>query len=151
MGIREDYLRKESESWAALRAQIARLSPGQQELDGVVPGWSTKDLIWHCGYWARDVIQHLPSLMDGTFVDPFEADDALGDRMNDQIASEAKTMSLDEAWERAEAARAEVRAAWSALPEEPTATAAQWFAEESFIHYDEHAPEIAAFAEGLGA
>jgi DinB family protein len=151
VGIREDHVKREAESWQGFLHQVRRLSPEQQELEGVVPGWSTKDLVWHCGYWARDVIQHLPALMDGTFVDPFEADDMLGDRMNADIAEESKTMTFDEALAKAEGARAEVIAVWSGLADEPTPAAAEWFAEETFIHYDEHAPEIAKFADGLGA
>ena len=151
MGIRDEYARKESEAWDGLLAQIARLSPDQLEIEGVVPGWSTKDLLWHCASWAKDVVHHLPALMDGSFVDPFDADETLGDRMNAQIAEEAKAMTIDEAFARAQAARAESVAAWTALPGEPTATAADWFAEESFIHYDEHAAEIDRFAASLTA
>jgi uncharacterized damage-inducible protein DinB len=149
MGIREDHLQREAASWQALHAQIERLSPEQRELDGVVPGWSTKDLLWHCAYWARDVVQHLPALMDGTFVDPFEADDTLGARMNDEIAARAKSMTMDEVMAAASQARDEVRDAWAALADEPTEAAADWFAEETFIHYDEHAEGIGRFAESL--
>jgi hypothetical protein len=151
MGIRDDHAKREAESWDELMAQVARLSPAQRELEGVVPGWSTKDLLWHCAYWANDVVQHLPALMDGTFVDPFEADDALGDRMNAEIATQAKAMTWDETMARAAEARSGVLTAWAALPDEPTDAAAEWFAEESFVHYDEHAEEIGRFAESLGA
>jgi hypothetical protein len=60
-------------------------------------------------------------------------------------------MTFDEALARAEEARAEVIAVWSALADEPTPAAAEWFAEETFIHYDEHAPDVQRFADGLGA
>jgi Mycothiol maleylpyruvate isomerase N-terminal domain len=151
MGIREEYAAKEAASWEALLAQIARLTPEQQETEGVVPGWSTKDLLWHCAYWTNDVVQQLPTLMDGTFVDPFEADDTLGDRMNTEIAEASKAMTAEEAMARSLEARALLLEAWDGLNSEPTPAAAEWYAYETFEHYDEHAVEIGKFADSLGA
>lgn len=150
MGIREAHVAREADAWDGLLARYARLTSEQQTLEGVLPGWSARDLVWHCAYWAGDIAPYLSSLMDGSFVDPFEADEALGDRMNAEIAAEAKTMSAAEVMERSLAARARLIAAWSWLTEEPTAAAAHWFAEQSFVHYDEHAEEIARFADALG-
>jgi hypothetical protein len=151
MGIRDEYAAKEAASWEALLAQIGRLTPEQQAKEGVVPGWSTKDLLWHCAYWTNDVVQQLPALMDGSFVDPFEADDTLGDRMNADVAEESKALTSEEAMARSIDARRALLDAWAGLSEEPTPAAADWYADESFIHYDEHAIEISKFADSLGA
>ena len=144
MGVREDHLASEADAWARLLDRYTRLTPEQRTRAGVVPGWSAQDLIWHCAYWAGDVAPYLPALMDGSFVDPFEADETLGDRMNAQIAEESQAM------ERSLGARGFVIAAWSSLADEPTPAAAHWFAEQSFVHYDEHAVEIERFAASLG-
>ena len=149
MGIREEYARREEAAWAALLAQVGRLTPEQQVLEGVVPGWSTRDLVWHCARWAEETAGHLEQMRGGTWVDPFEADDTLGDRMNDEIAAEARTMSIAETLAAAEACRAKLQAVWPTV--EPDEVAADWYAEETFVHYDEHAAEIAAFADGRGA
>lgn len=149
MGIREEYARRERAAWEALLAQVGRLSPEQQLLEGVVPGWSARDLLWHCARWAEETAGHLEQMRAGTFVDPFEADETLGDRMNDEIAAHARTMSVAQVLEASEACRAKVLAVWPTV--EPDEQAAEWFAEETFIHYDEHAAEIAAFADQLGA
>jgi hypothetical protein len=66
--------------------------------------------------------------------------------MNAQIAEESKVMTEGELMERSLAARSQLITAWSSLAEEPTAAAAHWFAEQSFVHYDEHAEEIDRFA-----
>ena len=149
MGIREEYARREQASWTALLAQFGRLDAEQQVREGVVPGWSARDLIWHCARWAEETAGHLEQMRAGTFVDPFEADETLGDRMNDEIAAQARTMGVAEVLEASEACRAKVLAVWPTV--EPDEQAAEWFAEEAFAHYDEHAVEIAAFADALGS
>lgn len=149
MGIREEYARREQASWAALLAQLGRLSPEQQVLEGVVPGWSARDLVWHCARWAEETAGHLEQMRAGSFVDPFEADEALGDRMNEEIAAKARSMSVSEVLEASEACRSKLRAIWPTV--EPDEVAADWYADETFVHYDEHAAEIAAFADSVGA
>jgi len=148
MGIREEYARREQAAWAALLAQVGRLTPDQQVLEGVVPGWSTRDLVWHCARWAEEAAGHFEQMRAGAWVDPFEADETLGDRMNDEITAQARTMGAAEVLAAAEACRAKLHAAWPTV--EPDEVAADWYAEETFVHYDEHAVEIAAFADGLG-
>ena len=149
MGIREEYARREAAAWAALLAQVGRLSPEQQVLEGVVPGWSTRDLVWHCARWAEESAGHLEQMRSGAWVDPFEADEELGDRMNAEITAQARTMDVAEVLAAAEECRAKLQATWPTV--EPDEVAADWYAEETFIHYDEHVAEIAAFADGLGA
>jgi len=148
MGIREEYVRREQASWAALLAQFGRLDAEQQVREGVVPGWSARDLVWHCARWAEENAGRLEQMRAGTFVDPFEADETLGDRMNEEITARARTMSVAEVLEASEACRAKVLAVWRTV--EPDEQAAEWFADETFVHYDEHAAEIEAFAD-LGA
>jgi len=149
MGIREEYTRREQAAWAALLAQFGRLDAEQQIREGVVPGWSSRDLIWHCARWVEEAAGHLEQMRSGNWVDPFEADETLGDRMNDEIAEHARTMGPEEVLAAAEICRAKMQATWPTV--EPDEVAADWFAEETFIHYDEHAAEIAAFADSLGA
>ena len=149
MGIREEYARREKAAWASLLARVGRLSPEQQLLEGVVPGWSTRDLLWHCARWAEETAGHLELMRSGNFVDPFEADETLGDRMNAEITAQARTMSVAEVLGASEACRAKLHATWPTV--EPDEVAADWYAEETFVHYDEHAVEIAAFADALEA
>lgn len=149
MGIREEYAKREQAAWAALLAQVGRLTPEQQVLEGVVPGWSTRDLLWHCARWAEETAGHLELMRAGNFVDPFEADETLGDRMNAEITEHARTMSPEEVLAAADACRSKLHATWPTV--EPDEMAAEWYADETFVHYDAHAAEIAAFADSLGA
>lgn len=97
--------------------------------------------------WAALLAGWLPQMRDGTFTDPFEADETLGDRMNDEIAAESKAMSSSEVLRRSDELRARLHDVWSST--EPDERAAEWYSEETFLHYDEHAEQIARFAEGL--
>src|SRR6266511_2228767 len=49
---REELLEREHASWSALEAAVGRVPSDRRAVDGVVPGWSVKDLLWHCAYWA---------------------------------------------------------------------------------------------------
>ncbi len=49
---RDELLQREARAWDALEAAVARVPDDRRAEEGVVPGWSTKDLVWHCGYWA---------------------------------------------------------------------------------------------------
>ena len=68
--------------------------------------------------------------------------------MNAEITGQAGTMGVAEVLAGAEVCRAKLHATWPTV--EPDEIAVDWYAEETFVHYDEHAAEISAFADGLG-
>jgi hypothetical protein len=68
--------------------------------------------------------------------------------MNQDIADQSKAMAWAEVEAGAVSARDSVRAAIVALPQVDD-VAEKWFADETFEHYDEHAEQIAAFADGV--
>jgi hypothetical protein len=43
---RDELLEREHASWSAFEAAVGRVPPDRRAVDGVVPGWSVKDLIW---------------------------------------------------------------------------------------------------------
>ena len=70
--------------------------------------------------------------------------------MNQDIADASKAMAWDDVEAGAIAGREHARAALAALGDVDD-VAETWFAEETFMHYDEHEEHIAAFADALSA
>ena len=144
MAAREELLAKEESSWKAFWSDVSKVPADRVEEPGIVEGWSTKDMVWHCGYWARFCAEALESLTGPDFTDPFEGhDDAYWDEYNGRVAKESAAMSWDEVAAALPGIRERVRAALTAAPEGDKPDA--WFGEETFEHYDEHAEHVRAF------
>ena len=149
MATAKEFLDREAASWEAFEAQVDRVPEERRETAGVVEGWSVKDIVWHCAYWSRFAADHLVMEGDGPYTDPFAAhDDAYWDGVNAEVAEASSAMSWDDVWEGAAEARASVRSAVArpGLPSEPI----DFAAEESWIHYDEHAEHVRVFVDGPG-
>jgi mycothiol maleylpyruvate isomerase-like protein len=137
----EELLQREDESWSALVDACSAVSEDRRDVEGVVPGWTVHDMMWHCGYWAGSVVDVLARIARGEKTD----DDQDWDAINDSVVQEGRTMSWDEVIVASERNRTAVRAALSALPM-LTDEAIGEFGGETFEHYDEHAQEIRTFA-----
>ena len=123
---------------------------GDRTREGVVGDWSVQDMVWHCARWADYCGEHLELMRAGSVRDPFEAEsDAYWDRMNQDIAdARRRWRGTTSTAARPSGSRAGpdghrgARATWTMSPR-------TWFAEETYVHYDEHAEHIAAFVDGL--
>lgn len=140
---RDALLRREAEHWAALEGAIDSVPDERRTQPGVVPGWSTRDVVWHCARWSGYVADVLASIAAGTYVDE-QHPDGWFDGLNARWAEEAPSVEWDTVWSEMRAARERARAAFAALGD-PDATAMEWFTDETVDHYAEHAAEIAAF------
>jgi hypothetical protein len=140
MTTKEELLAREDESWGEFVDAFDCISVDSREVEGVVPGWSTKDLVWHCGYWAGYVAGVLEKIARREATD----DDQDWDAYNARVVEDGRAMSWDEIVARSEENRGRCRAALTALPE-LTDEAVSEFSGETFEHYDEHAKEIRAF------
>jgi hypothetical protein len=149
----QEFLDREASSWEAFDAQVTLVPADRRETPGVVGDWTLKDVVWHCAYWARFGADHLA--MEGTrdaespFTDPFDAHpDEHWDTVNAEVAEASATMSWDDVVAGADEARASLRAVVTrpGLAAEPI----EWAADESWIHYDEHAEHVKAFAASNG-
>lgn len=140
---REGLLEREATAWRDLEAAFAAVPPDRRGFEGVVPGWSTHDLLWHCAYWAADAGESLERLRRGD-PEPQEAID--DDALVADVLAEGRAMSWDEALARTELNRERVRAALSTFDDLPD-EAVTLFTEETFEHYEEHAAEIRAFGQ----
>jgi hypothetical protein len=141
---RRELLRREVDAWGAFSAVVDEIPHELREVDGAVEGWSVKDLVWHCAYWASFCGEVLAASGAPGFEDPFEGhDDAYWDVENGRVAEEGKRMSWDEVVGGADDARRRVRDAFEHAPDGDKPN--EWFSEETFEHYDEHAEHIRAF------
>jgi hypothetical protein len=145
---KEGLLEREASAWATLEAAVARVPKDRLQEEGVVPGWSVQDLVWHCGRWAGWTVELFARIVDGTY-DPAWDDSVPWEQMNSDWAIDSKAMTWSEVHDGAEAARRSARGALASLAE-PSEEAMKEFAQETFEHYEEHTAEIARFLESLG-
>ena len=137
---REEMLAREDESWRGFADTVGAVPADRRGVEGVVPGWSAHDVVWHVGYWA------------GYAADVIERDRAgeaelepAGSQLDDaEVLATGRGMRWDEVVRYAERSHDRVRAAFSSSPD-PGDVATRWFREDTFDHYDEHAAEIRAF------
>lgn len=147
MPSREELLQHEEAAWAEFIAEVGRVPGHRRSDDGVVPGWSVTDLVFHNGKWAGVAAAKLEAIgASGTAGE--EDPDEVWRGKNDRWAEESKSLSYEEAMKSALADREAARNALTALPE-VTDEASSWFKEETFDHYQEHTEEISRFADSL--
>jgi hypothetical protein len=138
---RDEMLAREQASWDAFVRAVEALPEERRDIEGVVPGWSAKDLAWHNGYWAGYVADVLDAMLAGAPGLP----DQDWDLLNDQVIVDGRQMSWEEIWTRSGTNRERAREALAKLPELSDA-AVEEFAGETYEHYEEHTAEVAAFA-----
>jgi hypothetical protein len=138
---RDALLGREDEAWDAFVSAFAGVPEDRRDVEGVVPGWSVKDLVWHCGYWADYVGDVLERISAGQPEPPDQDWDAL----NRMVAEDGKGKPWDEVVVAAERGRDRAREALIAMTDVTDAAASE-FTDETFDHYEEHTAEIAAFA-----
>jgi hypothetical protein len=139
---RDALLQREDTAWSAFVDAFAAVPQDRRDVDGVVPGWSVKDLVWHCGYWA-DYVGDVLERMGAGEPEPPDQD---WDELNRMVAEDGKRLPWDEVIIAAERGRDRARSALTAMTD-VTEGAASEFTGETFEHYEEHAAEIQAFAQ----
>jgi hypothetical protein len=148
MSVQDELAEKERAAWRAFMDAVDRLPAERFDERGVVPGWSAKDLVWHTSGGARFAADELATRDGRPFTDPFaDHDDAHWDGLSEEILQEGREIAPDEIRTKAEEVRGRTLAAVLGLSD-ISPEAATFFAEESFIHYDEHRLEVERFVEG---
>ena len=151
MAEADELLAREDQAWNRMWAAVERVPVGDRTKEGVVGDWSVQDMVWHCARWADFCGEHLEIMSGGAWSDPFAHEsDEYWDRMNQDIADASKAMAWSDVADGAAAGRERARTALSAL-RDVDQVAEAWFADETYMHYDEHEEHIRAFAAGLSA
>ena len=143
MTTTEELLQKEDAAWSAFVDAFGSVPEDRRSDEGVVPGWSVHDLVWHCGFWAGYVADVLRKIARGEQTEDSQDWDAF----SAVVIQDGRGMSWDEIIVRSEQNRVQCREALEALPT-LTDEAVDEFTGETFEHYEEHAAEIRAFITG---
>jgi hypothetical protein len=137
---RDELLAREETAWLSLLETVAAVPADRREAEGVVPGWSTHDLVWHCAYWTDFTGGVLERIRAGD-PDPESGEDSEAD-----ILAAGRDATWADVIARAEAGRKRVRSALTAFDGAVPELGERWFREDTFEHYGEHAEQISAFA-----
>jgi hypothetical protein len=128
------------ETWTEFTAAVEGLTPEQMRREGVLPGWSMKELLGHMEFWLTRAAEGLEVMREGTFSGR-EATDEEVDRQNATAAAVARSRDLSDIRTALAAARVRVRSALYALPELQD-IAIEAFAGETYDHYAEHLSDV---------
>jgi len=145
---RDELLKREEAAWAEFVAEVGRVPEHLRGNEGVVPGWSVNDLVFHNGKWAGVAAEKLGAIRTTGSAGEEDPDEVWRGK-NDRWAEESKSLSYEDAMKAALADRDAARDALRELPE-VTDEAASWFIEETYDHYQEHTEEVSRFADSLG-
>lgn len=141
MSEREEHAQREAEIWAEFESLLSRVPEDRMNDPGVLGGtWTIKEMLHHVTGWIRECIGHLDAIAAGTFVEPDESDE-ITDARNAAFAEEARSMDLAEVRAALDTAREQVLRRWAELTEIDE-DAIEWFAGETYEHYEEHLPDL---------
>lgn len=141
MDERAEHAMREAEGWAEFEAALSRVPEDRMNDPGVLDGaWSVKEMLHHVTGWIRECSTHLEAMTAGTFVEPEESDE-ITDSRNATFAEEARAMDATQVRAGLDQARDEVLRRWAELPEVDD-VAIEWFAGETYEHYEEHLPDL---------
>jgi hypothetical protein len=144
--LQQEQAALEARGWEEFAALVGAIPRERWMEVGVLPGWSVRDLVRHVAGWMERCVDQLEQMRQGTFVD-FDEDDDEVDARNAAFVAEAAAMDVEEVWSGLLAARELVRSGWDRLPVETVDTVAvDWFAGETYRHYEEHLDELRRFA-----
>ena len=145
MSERRDQLtRREAEAWAEFEELTASIDRERREEPGLENGWSVKDLLWHVAYWWGDLATQLAEIRGGTYEEIQYTSDQTN-ATNAEVLALSRSMTLADVEAEVVRARERVLAAWAALSEIGH-DAAENFSSETIEHYEEHLPDLRAFA-----
>lgn len=138
---RTEQARMEADSWASFESALEAIPRASWEDAGVLPGWSVKELLWHMAGWLQKCARRLEEMRTGQEA---ERTGQTVDERNDELAAQARTMTVDAVYRGMISARTLVREEWAALPDVDERAISE-LADETYEHYDEHRVDLERF------
>lgn len=138
--LRTEHAEREAHVWADFERLLSMIPRERWEMEGVLPDWTVKEMLWHVAGWLDECATHLEQIEAGALEDPDEGEDDTDDR-NAAFAEAARGMRVDEVWQGVTAARSRVLERWAAMTDVRD-RAVEEFASETYQHYKEHVPEL---------
>jgi uncharacterized damage-inducible protein DinB len=139
--LRTEHAAREAESWAAFETALSRIPRERWDETGILPGWSVKDLLWHMAGWMQKCARNLERFGRGE--DELASEQTVDER-NEELAAQARGMTVDAVYRGLMSARDLVREGWQALPNVDD-RAVEELAGETYDHYDEHRADLVRF------
>lgn len=140
----DTVLQEELEAGTSLTQAIQDAPHDLRPVDGVVPGWSIHDTLWHVAYWVNHAADVIEAVQPG---EPFpeEPEEAeYYDAKNAEAFPQGRTMEWNDVVAHLEHGRERARQALAACDEANSDAAADRLMEE-VEHYREHDAQIRAF------
>ncbi len=141
-----EVLDLEGEAWTELMAAVEAVPAERRAVDGVVPGWSTHDVLWHVAYWVGRAADVLDRALHGPPYPEEPEDDAYYDEQNAAAVSTGRAMT----WDEIAAHLARSRERFRSALETCDSVTCGWISErsmEEIEHYRVHAAQIRAFSD----
>lgn len=149
---KENVLTQMDRAWPTFAELLDRVPESGYDKPGITDDWSLKELLGHVIFWAEKAAHDVTASAQGN---PEEAKSPGGadsvDQLNASAAAKGKAMTAKEAKDAAARAHEAARKAFADAPESAlTPVVSGWTvgkraAEDTFIHYDEHAEQIKAW------
>jgi hypothetical protein len=124
---------------------IAAVPVERRATEGVVPGWSTHDTVWHTAYWVGRAADVLELACQGPPYPEEPEEESYYDEENAKVFATGRGMTWDEVLAYFTAGRGRARGAVGRCDESDL----EWMSErcsEEIEHFREHASQIRAFA-----
>jgi len=138
---RAEQAKLEADSWASFEAALETIPRESWEDAGVLPGWSVKEMLWHMAGWLQKCARRLEEMRTGG--EPVRTGQTVDER-NDELAAQARTMTVDAVYRGLIGARALMIEEWQALPTVDEQAISE-LADETYEHYDEHRADLERF------
>lgn len=142
MSERQAVLATEEDAWAELVRAVASVPARARPEEGVVPGWSTHDVVWHLAHWAGCGADAVESMAAGAVTPD---DDEATDLENAAITHVGRGMTWEEVFDQLEMNRVRSRVAVARFPGDVPERAIEFFVDYTTDHYLEHASQVRSF------
>jgi hypothetical protein len=142
---RAEVLAQEDRAWADLMEAVAAVPAERRITEGVVPGWSTHDVVWHTAYWVSRAADVLVLACQGPPYPDEPENESFYDGENDRAFATGRGMTWDEVQDYFASGRDRARGAMERCADSDL----EWMSErcsEEIGHFREHASQIRAFA-----
>jgi uncharacterized protein (TIGR03083 family) len=149
-GALESLLHEIESRWRDLSAAARGLSEDEMLLPGAVGGWSVKDVLAHIAAWEQEGARRIDEIVRGNGAVLAWPNRDEENAFNAAAIEESAAKSLDEVVKRLEEAHRDFMDMLASFGEEVMLAelevpAVEWVPGWTYLHYQEHTPEIWAY------
>ena len=155
MGVIDSLVQEIEASWRELAASVRDLSPEMRVRPGTVGDWSVKEVIAHIAAWEAEAARRIDVIISGFGAELTWPTREEEDAFNAAAAAAACEAEFEAVEKKLEEAHRDFTELLYAFGEEILATpldvpATDWIPGWTYLHYQEHAPQIRALKALVG-